>query len=485
MCDGHVILEKGEVMAKDGMLLFLEKLTENDRLVEGFREIGLFAMDNESGWSQRSTVMERLGCDHLQLGTEAFEALMHSKDRERCRLLWLMTQRGDTDEFSAVYRIVNAQGEWHWVKSRGFVLRRTSEGGIALFVGIDEDITADKEAEEDLRSQIVESDQRFGLTEALRAAGLAATASLDIAATIANVLQQAQLYIPFRRAAVYAHSAGGLDLIGIYPRDEAAISLPAHGPTSPIWEVMSTKSPHLVDELAFAAQLSQHERLEEFHSWIGIPLIHRGELLGVLELWNADAGEFRSEHLWPAMAFGDILAVELSAEGKYHDLVIEASTDPLSGLLTRRSFTRLGSKLLARLAELGQPIALILADIDHFKSFNDRFGHLKGDDVLREVAEVLKKGVRQEDILCRFGGEEMIALLPNTAETVALDVAERLRANLERHLFAGIEETVTASFGVATCRARDCGSLDDLIGAADRAMYRAKEEGRNRVVRSE
>ncbi len=244
------------------------------------------------------------------------------------------------------------------------------------------------------------------------------------------------------------------------------------------------KSPRLVDASP-NLQLPQGEAFKGFRSWIGIPLIHRRELLGVLELWNTEAGAFRSEHLWPAMAFGDILAVELSAEGKYHELMIEASTDPLTGLLTRRSFARLGSKMLASLADQGQPIALILADIDHFKDFNDRFGHLKGDDILREMVEVLKKGVRREDILCRFGGEEMIALLPNTIETVALDVAQRLRANLESHSFAGIGKAVTASFGVASCRAIDCGSVDDLIGMADRAMYRAKEEGRNRVILSQ
>jgi diguanylate cyclase (GGDEF)-like protein len=472
-------------MPEDLMLLFWKMLAEDDGLVERLRKVGLFAMDYRSGWSRRSAVMEQLGHDPLRMGAEAFEALIHAKDRERCASLWLMARRGDADEFSATYRIMSARGEWHWIKSRWAVLRRTPEGDIALLVGVDEEITADKEIEEDLRSQIVEADQRFGLAEALRAAGLAATASLDISATISNVLQQAQLCVPFNEAAVYSCSANELNLIGVYPREKAAADRPVHGSSSPIWEVVSTKCPRLVDRTASDALFSQPELFEDYRSWIGIPLIHRRALLGVLELWNAEAGEFRSDHLWPAMAFGDILAVELSAEGKYRDLVIEASTDPLTGLLSRRGFDRLGSELLARLAEKGQPIALILADIDHFKSFNDRFGHLKGDEVLREVAKVLKKGVRQEDILCRFGGEEMVALLPNTTEAVAMDVAERLRSNLERRTFAGIDESVTASFGVATSCSSSRGSLDDLIGEADRAMYRAKKEGRNRVVLSE
>jgi diguanylate cyclase (GGDEF)-like protein/PAS domain S-box-containing protein len=471
-------------MVKDQMSIFLEKIAGTEGFIERARDIGLFALDYESGWAQRSIVMERLGLDPQTIGADAFEALIHSEDRERYRALRLEIECGRTDDFSVTYRLQNAQGEWRWVKSRGVVLRRTSEGAIALCLGVDEDITTERRATEDLNSQIIEADQRFGLAEALRAAGLAATASLDIAATIINVLQQTQLCIPFHQAVVYAHSAGELDCVGVFPRDRAAIGLPTHEPSSPIWEVVDTKSPFLIDDIASDKYLSQQERFKDFHSWIGIPLIHKGVLLGVLELWNTEAGKFRSEHLWPAMAFGDILAVELSAEGKYHDLVIEANTDTLTGLLTRRSFSRIGSKMLARLTNQGQPVALILADIDHFKSFNDRFGHLKGDDVLRGVADVLKKGLRQEDILCRFGGEEMIALLPNTTEEVALDVAERLRSSLECHDFEGIAEAVTASFGVALCRAIDCGSLDELISAADGAMYRAKEGGRNRVAMS-
>jgi len=471
-------------MPKDGMPLFAEKFNEDGKLIECLKGLGFFALDIESGWSQRSAVMEELGHDPLRLSAEAFEALIHSKDRARMRSLRLRIRSGGTDEFSATYRILSARGDWHWIKSRGIALKRTPEGAISRLIGVEEDITADKKAEEDLQSEIVEADQQFGLAEALRAAGLAATASLDVSATITNVLQQAQPFIPFRMAVVYAYSADALDLVGNYPGERAIIGTPSHGPSSPIWDVISMKSPRIVD-FSPDLQLPQGEAFKGFRSWIGIPLIHRRELLGVLELWNTEVDEFRSEHLWPAMAFGDILAVELSAEGKYHELMIEASTDPLTGLLTRRSFARLGSKMLASLADQGQPIALILADIDHFKVFNDRFGHLKGDDILREMVDVLKKGVRREDILCRFGGGEMIALLPNTIETVALDVARRLRTNLESHSFAGIGQAVTASFGVASCRAIDCGSLDDLIGMADRAMYRAKEEGRNRVILSE
>jgi diguanylate cyclase (GGDEF)-like protein len=182
------------------------------------------------------------------------------------------------------------------------------------------------------------------------------------------------------------------------------------------------------------------------------------------------------------MIFGDMLAIKLDGEIRHTELVRQASTDPLTGLLTRRSFSEIATKQLAMLAERGEPVALILADIDHFKSFNDRYGHLRGDEVLRGVALCLKEALRQEDVICRFGGEEIVALLPGASETIALEVAQRLRAKLEEKNFAGIDGRVTASFGVAVCGDSALAELNRLVERADRAMYLAKEKGRNRVV---
>jgi len=215
---------------------------------------------------------------------------------------------------------------------------------------------------------------------------------------------------------------------------------------------------------------------------LAVPLIFRGAVLGALEFWIPADDERGRNHTWPAMVFGDMLAVELDAESRRRELIREASTDHLTGLLTRKSFSRIASKLISRFATRGESIALILADIDHFKSFNDRFGHLRGDEVLRGVAEGMKEGLREEDIICRFGGEEFVAFLPGATESIALEVAERLRVRLEKQSFARIGENVTASFGVATCKAMACDDIKDLIEKADRAMYLAKDRGRNCVV---
>ncbi len=160
-----------------------------------------------------------------------------------------------------------------------------------------------------------------------------------------------------------------------------------------------------------------------------------------------------------------------------------ASTDTLTGLATRRHLLELAGHELARARRSGQPLALILLDIDRFKSINDRFGHETGDAVLSRIGELLRGELRQVDLAARWGGEEFCLLLPDTNLQAALEIAERLRAAVETMAMAapdGNPLPVTASFGV-TLSMPDDEDLHRLVDAADRAMYRAKREGRNRV----
>jgi diguanylate cyclase (GGDEF)-like protein len=159
-----------------------------------------------------------------------------------------------------------------------------------------------------------------------------------------------------------------------------------------------------------------------------------------------------------------------------------SSTDHLTGLLNRAAFEARSRQLLAQSQRSGAPIALLLFDIDHFKSINDLRGHAMGDAVLRRVAQTAAAHFREADLLARFGGEEFIALLPDTDGVGALQMAERLRgqlAEVEHEGLGGV--AVTASFGVAAAQSGESGGMDALFRAADAALYRAKQLGRNRV----
>jgi diguanylate cyclase (GGDEF)-like protein len=159
-----------------------------------------------------------------------------------------------------------------------------------------------------------------------------------------------------------------------------------------------------------------------------------------------------------------------------------AATDPLTGLLNRRSMSARLLEEEARHLRTGAPFALILADVDHFKRINDAHGHAVGDRVLSSVAGVLYGSLRTQDAAARWGGEEFLLLLPDTTLDGAEEVASRLRRDVQDRLpeLRGVPADVTLTFGVAAYAPVE--SVDACLKAADDALYRGKAEGRDRVV---
>jgi len=158
-----------------------------------------------------------------------------------------------------------------------------------------------------------------------------------------------------------------------------------------------------------------------------------------------------------------------------------SGVDDLTKLTNRRAFTQAATTELARSRRSGRPISVVLVDIDDFKQVNDTFGHGTGDEVLRTVADVLRAHFREVDVAARIGGEEFAVLLPETDGAGARDAAERFVAALAAHEFGGATRPrrITASAGVASGTR---GSIAELLERADRALYRAKEHGKNRVA---
>ena len=160
-----------------------------------------------------------------------------------------------------------------------------------------------------------------------------------------------------------------------------------------------------------------------------------------------------------------------------------AQLDPLTGLNNRRAFYDKTSPLWAQVNRHGHVASVMLIDVDHFKRLNDEHGHAHGDEVLKVLANILRHSVRQGDVLARWGGEEFIVFLPDTAQEAALALAERLRAEFAETPVAheAGATRVTASFGIAE-KADQHPTLDALIAAADECLYQSKQNGRNRVT---
>ncbi len=267
-----------------------------------------------------------------------------------------------------------------------------------------------------------------------------------------------------------------------------------------VGHVAATAEPLLIDDVR--THPNYVETLPGARSEICVPVCHHGQIVAVLNLESTRLAAFSeqlpllkgvADQIAGAIASGQLYAelkkVTAQLEQKTRALedanlhlgrAIEtlhriSTLDGLTEVANRRHFDDTLALEWRRAARSGQPMSLLMLDIDDFKPFNDRHGHQAGDDVLRRVAEVLRDSVhRAADLVARYGGEEFVVLLPETGLEQAREIAELLRAKIE-------ELGVTASLGVATQVPSRDGNPDRLVKRADEALYEAKRGGRNRV----
>jgi diguanylate cyclase (GGDEF)-like protein len=216
-----------------------------------------------------------------------------------------------------------------------------------------------------------------------------------------------------------------------------------------------------------------------------VPLFVSNRVMGSIQLFRSGDKSFNKEDaqlLWIlSLVAENLLTREYANEG----LLRFAFTDYLTGLRTRGYFEQQLELEFKRAERKQQKFALLMIDIDHFKILNDTFGHHVGDQLLRDVTSILMKDMREVDTVARYGGEEFVIVLPETTQTGAVFVAERLRRAVDQaKFFAGSPHSVqhlTISIGVAVYDT-DAQFKRDLIEFADAALYHAKHEGRNRVM---
>jgi diguanylate cyclase (GGDEF)-like protein len=219
----------------------------------------------------------------------------------------------------------------------------------------------------------------------------------------------------------------------------------------------------------------------ESQSRMCIPLVSFGQTMGALVLDSDRPQAFKAEELQPLESAADICATAIQ-NAHYVDRVKQlAYLDGLTGIFNRRFFEIRILEELDRARRFGAGMAVIMVDIDQFKRLNDDFGHLLGDEVLRQVSSIFHQQLRKIDVVCRFGGEEFAILLSQTTSQHAHGVAEKLRRLVETWQFPGVPQPVTISAGTATYPEHGT-TRDELVKAADAALYAAKLAGRNRVL---
>lgn len=220
-----------------------------------------------------------------------------------------------------------------------------------------------------------------------------------------------------------------------------------------------------------------------YRSALAVPLRMNRQAAGFLRVVSDQPGLFSAEDAQAADLFGTMAAMSLENIHFYEQVHEQATHDPLTQLFSHKAFqTRLQEELL-RAGRSQTPLSLIMCDIDHFKRYNDGYGHQAGDHLLRTVAAILTSFARPVDLVARYGGEEFALILPNFVRTEAAQVAERIRQRVadEPFVFQGQSTRATMSLGVASFP-QDATTASQIVRSADERLYKAKHGGRNQVV---
>jgi diguanylate cyclase (GGDEF)-like protein len=349
---------------------------------------------------------------------------------------------------------------------------------ILAFVGAARGSTRDANARDKAVANAVSSREQvsrlFGMTEILQSALDHSDANAVLRATAAEL-------IPDLGGALYVfnNSRDRLALSTMWGREDLE-ALPDTIGLQQCWALKRGK-PH-------TNRPGRHKLCCEHHvvgdHVLEIPMIARGEILGLLQLYCS--GPEADHRLEAAAGIGtalaDAMSLALSNIALREKLRSQALRDPLTGLYNRR-YMEDALERVVRLAEREKTeVSVIMIDLDHFKRLNDQHGHAKGDAVLRDAAAAITNQLRETDIACRYGGEELIVVLPNCGLEMAAAKAENIRVSIEA-LSEPNGAQVSASLGVA-CAPLTSNSTRELLTNSDAALYRAKQEGRNRVVRA-
>jgi len=214
----------------------------------------------------------------------------------------------------------------------------------------------------------------------------------------------------------------------------------------------------------------------EEESLTAIPLISEKEIIAVLIIFNLPYKEY-----YNMLIFSGQFSLQLKKINLYEKIQQLSILDDLTGVFVRRYFLQRFKEEFKRAVKHNLYLALLMLDIDHFKQHNDNYGHLVGDRLLKDIADIIKSTIREIDLVGRYGGEEFTLVLPDTDLSGAELVAERIRTGIHDHKFKVYDETISITASLGICLYPDnTHFFDDLVHYADMALYRAKHEGRNR-----
>ncbi len=425
-----------------------------------------------------------------KLSGNAWYESLHPEDRERCvgifRSAFVSHQ-----QFEMEYRLRRSDGKYRYIYDRGEPYIN-HEGVFSGFIGSSTDITEQKNSEIQLRRSQRELTRYNNEMQLINELNSYLQVCQTFEETHAIVGHYANKLFEGSTGALYLLNEDRTSLEAVTHWGEAEAKLELVISVNDCWALRQSRT-HIVERGASNKIRCNHVRNTPEYGCICTPAIAQGEVIGFLCLEFSADEDSTAEDL-PCTSIesqtriatiaADNLAMALVSLKLREALRAQSVRDPLTRFYNRRYMEETLNREIARCKRAGSTIGIIMVDVDHFKSYNDKYGHDMGDQVLCELAGLMQTKLRDSDVACRFGGEEFMLIMIGAANAIINTRAEEIRRMVESHEIThkGNNLTnITVSIGVA-CYPEHGESNDDLIKAADTALYRAKETGRNKVV---
>lgn len=304
--------------------------------------------------------------------------------------------------------------------------------------------------------------------------------SMHLIATSLQAEKYAILLLNESRNQLFIQASSGLS-------DETVRNLNFKEGEGIVWEAINKNKPLLINDTSGYDSAQFYKNFEkEVCSYLCVPLrAVGGNIIGVLVTHSKEKNAYGDNELELYTKVAEHIATAIENALVFQKTIELSYKDPLTQLFNRRYFFERLEKEVQRASRYGRVLSLLMIDVDDFKAYNDRMGHLKGDVVLKQISHIMTQKLRTHDVIARFGGEEFVALLPETNKSSAASVAEKLRAEIEAFHFEGQElqpkNNLTVTIGISAFP-QDAMDSFQLINLADKAMYEGKKIGGNIVV---
>lgn len=455
-------------------------------------------LDTDGKRLYNSPSYQALFGDNDLTGTDSFREI-HPDDRDRVQKVFRETVASGIGQRTQ-YRFLLADGSIRYIESQGNVIKDEA-GSVAQVVVISRDITQRKEFEHALQesntrlqAMVHELEQRNSENTALGKLGDMLQMCKSAQESNGVLAQFVDKLFPGTSGNLYLLNFGNNLLEAVVTWGEAG---PAGDPViskDDCWALRRGQLHVVEDERS--KLVCQHVIGSPRGASLCAPVMGQGEVLGMLhvQFGTDESGQpaavrqrqLESQQAW-ALTVSEHLALALANLKLRETLRMQAIRDPLTGLYNRRHMEQALEREVLRASRNRRTVGVIMLDLDHFKRFNDTFGHEAGDMVLRAFGDFLVTHVRAEDIACRYGGEEFVVILPEASLSMTRTRAEELWRgvrNLSVNFHGELLRAVTASVGVAAFPEHGT-TLTDLLRAADTALFAAKHEGRDRIAMAE